>query len=252
LASWRFISFFILAVQLFLAYNGSMMTKKTQTIPIYLEIGQKKVAAGALDWPGWCRIAKGREEALQALYDYSPRYAQVLVGTGLDHNVPQALSALQVVEELKGTTTTDFGVPDIPPSADSQPLDQASLERLLAIAKACWQAFDAAVRTAEGKQLRLGPRGGGRDVEKMQQHVLGAEQAYLGSLAWKYTRPDDQDLQQALDETHQQVRLALAAALRGELPESGPRGGKVWAPRYFVRRMAWHVLDHAWEIEDRT
>jgi hypothetical protein len=234
-----------------MAYNFSMMTNMTQTIPVYLEIGQKKTAAGALEWPGWCRIAKSQEAALLALYDYAPRYARVLAGSGLDFNVPQALAALQVVEELEGTATTDFGAPDIPPSADSQPLDQASLERLLAIAKACWQAFDAAVRTAEGKQLRLGPRGGGRDVEKMQQHVLGAEQAYLGSLAWKYTRPDDQDLQYALEETHQQVRLALAAALRGGLPASGPRGGKVWQPRYFVRRMTWHVLDHAWEIEDR-
>ena len=24
------------------------------------------------------------------------------------------------------------------------------------------------------------------------------------------------------------------------------------APRYFVRRAAWHVLDHAWELEDRA
>jgi hypothetical protein len=228
-----------------------MTTNKTLIIPIYFEIGQKKVAAGALDWPGWCRIAKGREAALQALSDYAPRYAQVLAGSGLDFNVPQALTALQVVEELEGNATTDFGAPDAAPNEDSQPLDQTSLERLLAISNACWQAFDAAVRAAEGKQLRLGPRGGGRDVVKMQSHVLGAEQAYLGMLAWKYKKPDEQELQQALEETRRQVRLALEAALRGELPESGPRGGKVWQPRYFVRRMAWHVLDHAWEIEDR-
>jgi len=24
-----------------------------------------------------------------------------------------------------------------------------------------------------------------------------------------------------------------------------------WPARYYVRRAAWHVLDHAWEIEDR-
>jgi hypothetical protein len=27
---------------------------------------------------------------------------------------------------------------------------------------------------------------------------------------------------------------------------------KLWSPRYFVRRSAWHALDHAWEIEDRS
>jgi hypothetical protein len=25
-----------------------------------------------------------------------------------------------------------------------------------------------------------------------------------------------------------------------------------WLPRYAARRCAWHVLDHAWEIEDRS
>ena len=102
-----------------------------------------------------------------------------------------------------------------------------------------------------GRRCAADHRGGGRDLETIQTHVLGAEQAYLGKLAWKFSQPDEQNLQQALAETRQQVRLALAAALRGELPESGPRGGSVWPPHYFVRRMAWHVLDHAWEIEDR-
>jgi hypothetical protein len=45
--------------------------------------------------------------------------------------------------------------------------------------------------------------------------------------------------------------LALAAAARDELPKHGPRGGVIWTPRYFVRRAAWHMLDHTWELEDR-
>ena len=44
----------------------------------------------------------------------------------------------------------------------------------------------------------------------------------------------------------------LAAGMRGELPASGPRGGKIWSPRFFARYVAWHTLDHAWEIEDRA
>ncbi len=38
----------------------------------------------------------------------------------------------------------------------------------------------------------------------------------------------------------------MDSAERGELPVQGPRGGVIWPPRYFVRRVAWHVLDHAW------
>lgn len=45
---------------------------------------------------------------------------------------------------------------------------------------------------------------------------------------------------------------ALSHAVEQCVPETGPRGGKMWRPRYFVRRTAWHVLDHAWELEDRT
>jgi hypothetical protein len=50
----------------------------------------------------------------------------------------------------------------------------------------------------------------------------------------------------------------LGASSSGEpLKEKGPEAplkapGKRWPPRYAARRIAWHVLDHAWEIEDRT
>jgi hypothetical protein len=47
------------------------------------------------------------------------------------------------------------------------------------------------------------------------------------------------------------IMNALESAEEGKLPETGPRGGIIWPARYFVRRTAWHVLDHAWEIEDR-
>jgi len=43
---------------------------------------------------------------------------------------------------------------------------------------------------------------------------------------------------------------ALTSAARGEIAAQGPCGGIRWSPRFFVRRIAWHVLDHAWEIED--
>jgi hypothetical protein len=54
-----------------------------------------------------------------------------------------------------------------------------------------------------------------------------------------------------LDALSQADAKALAVAASGEMPETGPRGGALWKPRYFVRRSAWHILDHAWEIEDR-
>jgi hypothetical protein len=45
---------------------------------------------------------------------------------------------------------------------------------------------------------------------------------------------------------------ALSARARDE-PIDNPSGTKkLWLPRFFVRRSAWHALDHAWEIEDRA
>jgi len=57
-------------------------------IEIYVEIGLKRVIAGALDWPGWCRIGRSEAEALQALVDYVPRYARVLRESQIDFQPP--------------------------------------------------------------------------------------------------------------------------------------------------------------------
>ena len=100
--------------------------------------------------------------------------------------------------------------------------------------------------------LSASPRGGGRELEDITRHVLGAEQGYLSRLAWKAPRGDSGNLNEDMRRTRQAIMDALAAAERGDIPERGPRGGVIWPARYFVRRVAWHVLDHAWEIEDRA
>jgi hypothetical protein len=224
----------------------------TNTIEVYLEIGAKRAFAGALDWPGWCRGGRDTQSALQALCDAGPRYAGVLKGARLGFAAPADVSAFVVVERLAGDATTDFGAPGAIPSADARPIDAAELRRLQALLKACWRAFDAAAEAAAGKELRKGPRGGGRDLDGIVQHVLGADGSYLARLARKLPPDATGDTTAALAHTRQALLDALAAGARGELPAHGPRGGALWPPRYFVRRVAWHVLDHAWEIEDRS
>jgi hypothetical protein len=102
------------------------------------------------------------------------------------------------------------------------------------------------VATAGGRELRSGPRGGGRDIGGIIEHVLGADGAYLGRRAWRRPKGGDEPTR-----TRQAIRDALAAAAHGEEPASGLRGGKIWPARYFARRVAYHVIDHIWEIEDR-
>lgn len=195
----------------------------------------------------------GRDEAaaLQALCAAGPRYAAVLAGTPLTFRSPADVSALTVVERLDGNATTDFGAPDVAPSDDARLLTAADLERSQAILRACRRALDAAARAAQDKELRKGPRGGGREVEGIIQHVQGADAGYLSRLAWKLAPPEGADGAGELARTRDAILQALAAAARGEVTARGPRGGVRWSPRYFVRRVAWHVLDHTWEIEDR-
>jgi hypothetical protein len=223
----------------------------TDQIKVYLETGQKRTFAGALDWPGWCRSGRDEASALQALFDYAPRYARVAGPDPLGFRAPSGVSAFTVVERLPGSAATDFGAPGALPSADARPLDAVGLPFSQALLAACWQAFDAAACQAAGRELRKGPRGGGRDLEGILRHVLGAEAAYLARLGRKFKAIEDESLDAQLRRLRQAVLEALAAAARGELPSRGPRGGALWPPRYFVRRSAWHVLDHAWEIDDR-
>lgn len=228
------------------------MARSSPTLDIYLEIGKKRVFACAVDWPGWSRIGRDENGAQRALLDSAPRYAQVLASSPIPFQPPAAASDLVVVERLDGDANTDFGAPGVAPPSDARPVDDAELERFGTLLQAYWRAFDAAVRAAQGKELRKGPRGGGRDLPGIREHVLGAEAGYLARLAWKMPKLGEADVEARQAATRAAVLQALRAAARGETPERGPRGGTIWTPRYFVRRLGWHALDHTWEIEDRS
>lgn len=231
-----------------------MVSASNQTA-VYLEVGKTRTLAGALDWPGWCRSGRDEESALQALIEHAPRYERVLLAAGLSFDATADASGFAVVERLAGNATTDFGAPDVAPSLDAAPVDSTELRRLEELLKACWSAFDAAAQAAEGRELRKGPRGGGRALPGIVEHVLGAEASYLARLGGQRPSRIDKDIgvgpPGAVEHQRQVLLGALGAAARGEFPSRGPRGGMRWTPRFFVRRAAWHLLDHVWEIEDR-
>ena len=204
--------------------------------PVYLEVGSKRVFAGALDWPGWIRAGKGEDAALEALAAATERYAPVARSAGFP--LPEkAARSFAVVERVKGNATTDFGAPGLPAKVDAEPLRGKELERQLALLAAAWATLDKVVAEAPAG-LRKGPRGGGRDRDKIVEHVLGAESAYAGALGLKLRAPSVETA--AVNE----FRAAIVAGLR--------KGEGMWPARYALRRIAWHTLDHAWEIEDRS
>jgi hypothetical protein len=220
---------------------------------IYLEMGQKKVVAASLAWPGWCRIARDETAAREALVAYGPRYGRAVAAAGLGFIAPDGPESLRVVERVAGGSGTDYGVPSVVLGDDDAPVDAPEHERLAAFLAAYWAAFDRTVAAAAGKALRKGPRGGGRELAAIVEHVIGAESGYLKVLGWTAEPPPEGlSAEDALAHHREQMLAGLAAAVAGETETEGPRGGKRWPPRYFVRRVGWHVLDHLWEIEDRV
>jgi hypothetical protein len=222
---------------------------KYRQLDIYLEIGARRTFAAALQWPGWCRMGRDEASALENLLEYGLRYARILHSTWLGFQPPDDISELAVVERLEGNATTDFGAPDIAPTSDAGLLDDTELRRLQTILEACWRAFDMTIEMAAGKNLRTGPRGGGRALEGIVRHVVEAEAGYLAQLGGKAPPSDTSPV--SPEPIRQAILETLTASAHGEIAPYGPRGGKRWLPRYFVRRDAWHVLDHVWEIEDR-
>jgi hypothetical protein len=228
------------------------MSGRKSIMDIYLEIGKKRTFAGAVAWPGWARSGRGEEAALQALLESGSCYARVLHAAGIEFEPPSELSDLTVVERLEGTSTTDFGAPDVAPPSDMEPVAENDVQRFQVLLRAYWDALAGAVDAAAGRELRKGPRGGGREMDGVLQHVINAESSYLRSLGWKPEKWREGEPGVQIAQVCQAMMEALEAGGRGELPEKGPRGGKIWPIRYYARRSGWHILDHVWEIEERV
>ncbi|MDT7545817.1 MAG: hypothetical protein QOE99_1927 [Actinomycetota bacterium] len=200
---------------------------------VYVEATAKKAFACSVEWPGWCRSGKDEGAALEQLMSYQDRYAEVArrAGVGFDPGAPH------VVERLAGNATTTFGAPGVVPALDEGAPVAADAITLL---EASWALLNELAADAPA-ELRKGPRGGGRDRDKVVQHVVSAEAAYARKIGVKHREPSITD-------------AAAVAALRSDIVAAlrAPAEPTAWPPRYFLRRTAWHVLDHAWEIQDRS
>lgn len=208
---------------------------------VYIETGNKVVFASAVDWPGWARKAKTEDEAIESLLAYGPRYASAIASARLGFKPPKSV---RVLDRVKGGSGTDFGVLSISPKADDRPASAKELQRQVKLLRASWSTFDAMANKHAKRKLRLGPRGGGRDLKKMTGHVFEADVSYLSCIGANYKGSD-------MDELREAFLLRLKRHAAGE-PIENKRRTPPWTVRYVVRRSAWHALDHAWEIEDRA
>jgi hypothetical protein len=213
----------------------------TGVVDVFTEAGTRYVFASALDWPGWARRAKTEQLALEALADYLPRYAVITALASLE---PPAGPLVVAERHAQPVASADFGALGPVADLDRRPLDAASGARLAALLEAGWSAFDQTAAAAP-RQLRKGPRGGGRDTGQIVAHVAEAEAIYARKLGIALTKDE-----KASADVTARCRRLIAAALREPSGLVTPDGG--WPPRYAARRICWHVLDHLWEIEDKS
>lgn len=216
-------------------------------IQVALEVGAKRVFAVAVGWPGWARSGRDEDAALRALTEHAPRYAAAIGEPGVAED-----AGYDVVARLTGGSGTDFGVPSVELPDEARPLTGQELVRARRMLEAAWAAFDAAAAAAAGKRLRTGPRGGGRSLGKLTDHVLEAEEAYLTQLGRRRPKPPATGTPERMRQVRAAALATLEALGRGDEPDDPSGVRRRWPPRYFVRRSAWHALDHAWELEDRT
>jgi hypothetical protein len=214
-------------------------------IRVTLEIGPKgkKVVAVAPDWPGLERGAKTEKAAIERLLSYVPRYAAVAKLAGMKAAFATTAN-LDVVEHYPGVGSTDFwGISFAFSSLDHHAMSAKELERELALMQACWAFFDD-VRSRVSAEMQRGPRGGGRDRDRIVSHIFANEQDWAKKLG--VITLDEAMLTAKGMKAH---RDAYCNAIR--TLHSQKKMARTWPLRYLIRHTAFHTLDHAWEMEDR-
>lgn len=201
-------------------------------VAVYVEHTAKRSFACAVDWPGWSRSGRSEADALEVLAGYRARYE------GACGAVPDSADFV-VVERLPGDATTAFGAPSRIPALDHAALAPAALSERIGILQAAWVFLEQVLATSP-KLLRKGPRGGGRDRDDMLTHIVAAERRYAAKVGLRVKQFDPLD---------PGARSSLREHVVDHLPTAT---GTDWPVPFAIRQLAWRVLDHAWELQDRS
>jgi hypothetical protein len=218
----------------------------TDKLRVILELGKKRrVVAGAMDWPGLDRWGTSEDDAVEKLLSYVPRYAGVAERAGMKSAFARARD-VEIVERVPGSSSTDFwGIAHVPSEIERDVLSAADLERRLDLLQAAWAYFDDVVKGAP-HDLRPGPRSAGRSRDQIIRHVYLNEPEQF-SRKVEVRTPFEDVLARGGLARHRQDYLD---AIRAYNADGKP--ARTWPIQFLVRRTAHHVMDHAWEVEDRS
>ena len=206
----------------------------------------KRAVAFSLDWPGWNRGAKTAELAVETLESYRERYRPIAALAGMSGAFDSA-GPLEIVEETVGTGSTDFwGISYMPSSTEQGPMSEAELERGITLLQAAWEFFDG-VAARVSPEMRKGPRGGGRDRDRIISHVIRVESEDFARQVGLHIPEEAALTPKGLREHRKTYIAAMRAYNAGEVEKPM----KSWTLPFLIRHSAFHTLDHAWEMEDK-
>ena len=206
----------------------------------------KKSVAFSLDWPGWSRGAKSPEIALETLEAYRQRYRPIADLAGMAREF-DAAGPLEVVEDRVGTGSVDFwGISFSPSSTEQGPMGEAEFDRAIALLQASWTFFDG-VAARVSPEMRKGPRGGGRDRNRIIRHTIRTESEDFAKQVGLRI-PEEAAL---TAEGLKQHRTTYVAAMRAYNAGKIEKRMRSWTLPFLIRHSAFHTLDHAWEMEDK-
>ena len=104
-----------------------------------------------------------------------------------------------------------------------------------------------AAGTFASTRLRKGPRGGGRDRNRILRHTIRTEsEEFAKQIGLRI--PEGQAL---TPDGLRQHRESYVAAMRAYNAGEVARLMRSWTLPFLIRHSADHMLDHAWEMEDK-
>lgn len=209
-------------------------------------------AAWALDLPGCVATDDSERDAVQMLPARVGTFLEWLAAAGERAEAPRT-SSVQVVERFDSYRLEDGYEVNATFEADREPVTREEATSALRWLDVAHRRLAAAIAVAGAAPLS----GEGRTRDELMAHVVRAER-------WLATRvePDqrqivfpreDVPVDVQLKENRAFVRAHVLRASEGD----GVRArvdskGEGWTTRKVVRRLIYHVLDHAEELERRS
>jgi len=229
---------------------------------LYLESGpkHKKTMVHVLDLLGCIAQGSTTKSALESTPEAIRTYLRFLERHG---EAVRPAGAITTVVEAHITKGTWLGNGDPTPgfAPDFKPL--STQNRSIHLQRLAWMQSDLLelIRDETQEQLRLEPKGGGRSIHHILQHMAESQAVYLRSVvgpvaglseALKAVQNEGPDsLPLTLSTVWDITNARLESLTDDERKQSVTHGQVVWTARRCMRRMLEHSWEHLLEISER-